>query len=123
MTKYRTAIIACGTIARVHARGWLGVADQPTEIAAIADTNPDALREFGDFFHVPEAHRYADYREMLAKETDLDAVIIASPDFVHAEQTIACLKAGGWGWRAGSRSVSLPWRGPLCRVRRAHARR
>ncbi len=31
---------------------------------------------------------------MLANETDLDAVIIATPDFWHAEQTIACLKAG-----------------------------
>lgn len=37
---------------------------------------------------------YADYREMLEKEKDLDAVIVASPDFVHAEHTIACLEAG-----------------------------
>ena len=45
MSKYRTAIIACGIIARVHARGWLGVDGQPTQIGALADTNPDALRE------------------------------------------------------------------------------
>jgi predicted dehydrogenase len=31
---------------------------------------------------------------MLAKEKGLDAVVIASPDWVHAEQTIACLRAG-----------------------------
>lgn len=37
---------------------------------------------------------YEDYREMLDKEKDLDAVIIATPDFWHAEHTIACLKAG-----------------------------
>ena len=37
---------------------------------------------------------YADYREMLAKEKDLDAVIVATPDFWHAEHTIECLKAG-----------------------------
>ena len=37
---------------------------------------------------------YEDYREMLAEEKDLDAVIIATPDFVHAEQTNACLEAG-----------------------------
>ena len=43
-------IIACGTIVRVHTRGWLGVAGQPTQIDAIADTNPDARDEFGDFF-------------------------------------------------------------------------
>ena len=37
---------------------------------------------------------YADYQEMLDKEKNLDAVIVASPDWVHAEHTIACLKAG-----------------------------
>jgi len=37
---------------------------------------------------------YENYKEMLDKEKDLDAVIIATPDFWHAEHTIACLKAG-----------------------------
>ena len=37
---------------------------------------------------------YEDYREMLAAEKDLDAVIIATPDFVHAEHSIACMQAG-----------------------------
>lgn len=35
MAQYHTAIVACGTIARVHTRGWRGVAGQPTQIAAI----------------------------------------------------------------------------------------
>ena len=37
---------------------------------------------------------YQDYREMLAKEQHIDAVIVAAPDFVHAEHANACLKAG-----------------------------
>lgn len=37
---------------------------------------------------------YTDYADMLAKETDLDAVIIATPDWTHAPITIACLEAG-----------------------------
>ena len=41
-----------------------------------------------------EHSTYVDYREMLDREKDLDAVIIATPDFWHAEQTIDCLKAG-----------------------------
>jgi predicted dehydrogenase len=41
-----------------------------------------------------EHNDYVDYKEMLDKEKDLDAVIIATPDFWHAEQTVACLKAG-----------------------------
>ncbi len=41
-----------------------------------------------------DLNSYEDYREMLDKEKDLDAVIIATPDFWHGEQTIACLEAG-----------------------------
>jgi predicted dehydrogenase len=42
-----------------------------------------------------EHRAYVDYREMLEKERQqLDAVIIATPDFCHAEQAAACLKAG-----------------------------
>jgi predicted dehydrogenase len=37
---------------------------------------------------------YVDYKEMLDKEKDIDAVIIATPDFWHAEHAVACLKAG-----------------------------
>ncbi len=37
---------------------------------------------------------YIDYKEMLEKEQDLDAVVIATPDCYHAEHAIACLKAG-----------------------------
>ena len=41
-----------------------------------------------------EHNAYVDYRDMLDKEKDLDAVIVATPDFWHAEHTVACLKAG-----------------------------
>ena len=41
-----------------------------------------------------ELNAYENYQEMLAAEKDLDAVIIASPDFWHARHTIACLNAG-----------------------------
>jgi len=41
-----------------------------------------------------EHSTYVDYKEMLDREKDLDAVIIATPDFWHAEHTVACLNAG-----------------------------
>ncbi|MEM7132520.1 MAG: Gfo/Idh/MocA family oxidoreductase [Chloroflexota bacterium] len=88
MTNYRTAIIACGTIARVHARGWLGIDGHPTSIGAIADTNPDALREFGDFFEVGQEQRYTDYRTMLDMERP-DFVDVCSWHQQHAEMVIA----------------------------------
>jgi len=85
---YRTAIIACGNIARVHARAWQDVPGHPVEIGSIADTHPDARREFGDFFGVPEEKRYADYRAMLDQERP-DFVDVCSWHGQHAEMVIA----------------------------------
>ena len=75
-------------IARVHARGWLGVPGQPTTIAAIADTSPDALQEFGEFFDVADSHRYPDFREMLDAERP-DFVDVCSWHAQHSEMVIA----------------------------------
>ena len=42
-----------------------------------------------------ENNAYVDYKEMLDKEKGkIDAVLIATPDFWHAEHTVACLGAG-----------------------------
>jgi predicted dehydrogenase len=41
-----------------------------------------------------QVNGYEDYREMLDKEKELDAVIIATPDFWHSQHTVDCLKAG-----------------------------
>ena len=41
-----------------------------------------------------DVNGYTDHREMLDKEKDLDAVIIATPDFWHAPHTVDCLEAG-----------------------------
>ena len=37
---------------------------------------------------------YVDYAEMLATEKDLDVAVVATPDWMHAEHTVACLDAG-----------------------------
>lgn len=41
-----------------------------------------------------EVNVYEDYRELLAKENDLDAAIVATPDWMHATHANACLEAG-----------------------------
>ena len=64
-----------------------------------------AVCDFWEAYNLQQANRildgfnqlhksYTDYREMLNQEKNLQAVIVATPDFCHAEQTVACMKAG-----------------------------
>jgi len=46
------------------------------------------------FKRYPKAAKYVDYREMLDKQKDIDAVIVATPDHTHAVIAMACIKAG-----------------------------
>ena len=50
------------------------------------------VNQLAKFKH--QVNGYADYREMLDKEKELDAVVIATPDFWHAQHTVDCLAAG-----------------------------
>jgi predicted dehydrogenase len=53
----------------------------------------DNLRKFVDQ-QLPKIQRYRDYREMLEKQTDIDAVIVATPDHMHAVIASAAMDLG-----------------------------
>ncbi len=88
------AMIGVGTQGRVLMQSWLKLPG--IRCKAVCDIWPYyrdyVVRILQRYKH--DAKGYADYREMLADQSDLDAVIVATPDWVHAEQTVACLKAG-----------------------------
>ena len=46
------------------------------------------------FKRYPKAKVYKDYRKMLEKQKDIDAVVIATPDHTHAVITMAAIQAG-----------------------------
>jgi len=88
------ALIGCGEEGRVLLNAALKIPD--IRFKAVCDIwvynrtyGQRLLQKFG---HDPKP--FEDYRDMLANTPDLDAVIIATPDFVHAEHTNACLRAG-----------------------------
>ena len=56
----------------------------------------DVDSEYGakTFKRYPKARVYKDYRLMLEKQKDIDAVIIATPDHTHAVITMAAMEAG-----------------------------
>jgi predicted dehydrogenase len=44
--------------------------------------------------HVPRATRYQDYRQMLDRQKDIDAVVVATPDHMHASIALAAMDLG-----------------------------
>ncbi|HUF46762.1 MAG TPA: Gfo/Idh/MocA family oxidoreductase [Vicinamibacterales bacterium] len=71
----------------------------PSKSQAAADarwTQPESragLRRFLDD-QLPRVSRYRDYREMLATQKDIDAVIVATPDHMHAVIASAAMDLG-----------------------------
>ncbi len=62
------------------------------EVAALCDLDPEALAK-GFEISDPGPESYTDYTEMLAKE-QLDGVVVAVPQYLHAQATIDSLNAG-----------------------------
>ena len=62
------------------------------DIIALCDV--DERHAAGAFKKFPEAKRWRDFREMLEKQPEIEAVMIATPDHTHASIALAALKAG-----------------------------
>ena len=60
------------------------------ELVAVTDRNPDLLKALCDRLEVPQ--RYDEFDDMV--EADLDAVFVATPPPLHAEHSVAALRAG-----------------------------
>ncbi len=70
----------------------IGEVAKTENVVAICDVDAEAARRVAARY--PGARIYADYREMLEQEKDLDAVMVATPDHTHAVITVAALKKG-----------------------------
>lgn len=93
-TQVNVALIGCGEQGRVLLNAALKIPD--VRFKAVCDIWP-YNRTYGErllkkFGHAVQP--FEDYRELLANVKDIDAVVIATPDFMHAEHTVAALKAG-----------------------------
>ncbi|MDD4144632.1 MAG: Gfo/Idh/MocA family oxidoreductase, partial [Prolixibacteraceae bacterium] len=61
-------------------------------IVALCDCDFDYANRVFDTY--PKAKKYKDYRVMLEKRKDIDAVVIATPDHTHALQAAAAMELG-----------------------------
>ena len=87
---FKVGFIGAGGIAHAHASNLKKV--DGVELVCAADVSATGLAKFKEQQGVTRT--YADYKEMLAKETELDAISVCTPNGLHAENTIAALEAG-----------------------------
>ncbi|CAH1672337.1 Oxidoreductase [Hyphomicrobiales bacterium] len=86
MTNIAIGVIGAGLIGRKHLAK---IADHPDfDLVGIADVNAEQVAAQN-----PDARVFADYRQML-DEARPEAVIIASPNQLHAENGIECARRG-----------------------------
>ncbi|MBM3497076.1 MAG: Gfo/Idh/MocA family oxidoreductase, partial [Armatimonadetes bacterium] len=82
-------LIGAGSMARAHVYALRAIED--VEVTAICDPDEDRVRQVASDLRIPFAAAHHD--EVIARD-DVDAVVVSSPDFAHAEQSVAALHAG-----------------------------
>jgi predicted dehydrogenase/arylsulfatase A-like enzyme len=85
----KVAFAGTGYISRVHAQAVQSVAD--VERVAVVNHRPETMAKFASEFGIPR--QYPDVDALLA-DGDVDALIVGTPNYLHAPQAIAALKAG-----------------------------
>ena len=91
--KLRMAFIGSG------GRGWANLGEfykLGEEIVALCDVDLGRLDGAAKKIagRCPKVRRYQDWRELLEKETDLDAIVVSTPDHMHAACAIAAMERG-----------------------------
>ncbi len=88
--KVNIAGVGIGGVGRPFLQGC--AAEKAARIAFLCDVDTHYAKPVFDEY--PEAKQYRDYREMLDKESGIDAVLVATPDHTHAVITMEALRKG-----------------------------
>jgi predicted dehydrogenase len=87
MNKLNVALIACGGRAEGNLSGVQG-----ENVVALCD--PDDARAARSFGRYPNVQKFKDYRQMLDKQRDIEAVVVSTPDHTHAHASITAMRMG-----------------------------
>lgn len=82
------AFAGTGYINKIHARA---AQNCGLELAAVINHKPDTMAQFAADFDIPR--QYATVEAMLA-DGGVDALVVSTPNSLHAPQTVAALEAG-----------------------------
>ena len=65
-----------------------------SEVNIVALCDADRRQAGGMFKRFPNARQYQDFRKMLEEQKDIDAVVVATPDHIHAPASMMALRLG-----------------------------
>lgn len=84
----KIAFAGTGYISRIHAQAAKNLG---LDLAAVLNHRVESLAEFGKQFNIMQ--QYEKVEELLS-DGNVDALVVSTPNYLHASQTIAALKAG-----------------------------
>jgi predicted dehydrogenase len=84
----RIAFAGTGGINKVHAQASQSLG---LDLVAAVNHRPESMAEFGKEFGISRQYETV---EALLKDGKVDALVVSTPNYLHAPQTIAALKAG-----------------------------
>jgi predicted dehydrogenase len=84
----KIAFVGTGYINKIHA---ICAKTAGAELAAVVNHKPESMVKFAAEFGIPRQYTTL---EALLKDGGVDALVVSTPNYLHAEQTIAALKAG-----------------------------
>jgi len=84
----KIAFAGTGYINKVHAQAAQNLG---LELTAVVNHKADSMVEFGKRFNI--SRQFATVEDLL-KDGGVDALVVSTPNYLHAPQTIAALKAG-----------------------------
>ncbi|HJS19754.1 MAG TPA: Gfo/Idh/MocA family oxidoreductase [Anaerolineales bacterium] len=85
----KIAFSGAGYIINIHAQAAKSQAD--VELSAVVEKYADRAAALAEKFHIRNQYETV---EQLLKAGDVDALVIGTPNFLHAPQAVAALKAG-----------------------------
>jgi predicted dehydrogenase len=84
----KIAFAGTGYISKIHARA---AQNCGAELVAVVNHRAESMAVFAEEFGIPRPYETV---EALLKDGDVEALIVATPNYLHAPQTIAALNAG-----------------------------
>lgn len=93
MSKVKAGIIGCGGIATNKHLPAIRKTNR-VELVAFCDIIEEKAIKAKHDFGTESSHIYTDYKELLAKETEIDVIYVLTPNRSHSELSIAAMRAG-----------------------------